>query len=191
LFELKAYSFLQGIGCRYCGFEKSASDRLKNSEIFIANARKVHGSSFDYSLVIYTGNKNKVTIICPKHGKFEQKPNKHLSGNACPSCKESAGEREIRLCLENLQIDYQKEFKFIDCKYKKPLPFDFAIFDKNKNLIGLIEYQGEQHYFSRKGKWHKTDETAQAKFNALKERFNQENILCCTSYSIAGNTIHP
>ena len=26
------------------------------------------------------------------------------------------------------------------------LRFDFAIFDKNNNLLGLIEYQGEQHY---------------------------------------------
>jgi hypothetical protein len=26
------------------------------------------------------------------------------------------------------------------------LPFDFAIFDDSNNLIGMIEYHGEQHY---------------------------------------------
>ena len=30
--------------------------------------------------------------------------------------------------------------------YKRPLRFDFAIFDKYKNLIALCEFQGQQHY---------------------------------------------
>ena len=27
-----------------------------------------------------------VTIICPKHGEFQQKPYKHLNGQGCPIC---------------------------------------------------------------------------------------------------------
>lgn len=61
--------------------------KLTTSE-FINNAIKVHGDTFDYSLVNYKGNKIKVSIICKKHGVFEQKPNNHLSlKQGCPSCK--------------------------------------------------------------------------------------------------------
>ena len=34
-----------------------------------------------------------------------------------------------------------------------PLRFDFAIFDKNKKLSHLIEYNGEQHYIQPQGSW--------------------------------------
>lgn len=32
------------------------------------------------------------------------------------------------------------------CKNKLPLPFDFGIY-KADSLIGLVEFQGKQHYF--------------------------------------------
>jgi hypothetical protein len=34
-------------------------------------------------------------------------------------------------------------------RYKKELKFDFAIYDSNKNIKFLLEYNGEQHYFFR------------------------------------------
>lgn len=43
-------------------------------------------------------------------------------------------------------IHHKEQVKFIDCKYKRCLPFDFGIYDDKNNLKGLIEYQGEQHY---------------------------------------------
>lgn len=35
---------------------------------------------------------------------------------------------------------------FEDCKRINPLPFDFAVFDNDKQLEFLIEYDGEQHF---------------------------------------------
>ena len=46
-------------------------------EEFVAKSRLVHGDLYDYSQVDYKNSKTKVTIICPKHGPFEQKPEKH------------------------------------------------------------------------------------------------------------------
>jgi hypothetical protein len=43
-----------------------------------------------------------------------------------------------------MKVSFKEQFSFADCIYKKPLPFDFAIFINSKIL--LIEYQGEQHY---------------------------------------------
>jgi hypothetical protein len=60
--------------------------RKLTQEEFIEKAIKIHGSKYDYSLVVYNGNINKVTIICPIHGNFLQSPNKHLSHKGCIKC---------------------------------------------------------------------------------------------------------
>ena len=61
--------------------------RKLTTEEFIQKAKGVHGDKYDYSLVEYIVSSKKVTIICPEHGEFEQRPNDHLTGNGCPSCK--------------------------------------------------------------------------------------------------------
>lgn len=78
---------------------------------------------------------------------WQATPNSRVSLlTSCPHCKSSYGEFAIKNYLEKLNLDYSKEFKFANCKYKKCLPFDFAI-HKNNKIIGLIEYQGHQHFF--------------------------------------------
>jgi hypothetical protein len=66
---------------------------------FINESILVHGNTYDYSLINYNGAHSKVKIICKNHGIFEQSPNGHLSGAGCPICKESKGERDIRIYL--------------------------------------------------------------------------------------------
>jgi hypothetical protein len=60
--------------------------RKSTTEKFIQKAVKVHGDKFDYSKVRYVRNKEKVEIICPKHGVFQQSPDNHLMGRGCPEC---------------------------------------------------------------------------------------------------------
>lgn len=62
-------------------------------------------------------------------------------------CLRSYQEEEIKRILENNNISYKREFSFVDLKDKNYLRFDFAIF-KNDKLLGLIEYNGIQHYES-------------------------------------------
>jgi len=47
---------------------------------------KIHGDRYDYSKVVYSGNKVKVEIICKEHGSFWQTPNNHKNKNGCPDC---------------------------------------------------------------------------------------------------------
>ena len=50
-------------------------------------ARKVHGDKYDYSKVEYVDAHTKVTIICPKHGEFEQRPKHHTTlKSGCRKC---------------------------------------------------------------------------------------------------------
>jgi predicted nucleic acid-binding Zn-ribbon protein len=53
---------------------------------FATKAREVHGSKYEYPEQEYLGNKVKITIVCPMHGAFLQKPNAHLMGRGCPEC---------------------------------------------------------------------------------------------------------
>lgn len=63
------------------------------TEAFIANARKVHGNSYLYHNVVYIQNKKPICIICPEHGEFWQRPNDHLCGKGCPTCKSESAKR--------------------------------------------------------------------------------------------------
>ena len=60
--------------------------RVRTKEDFIEKAKQVHGETYDYSLVDYVKTNQKVDIICPKHGVFQQTPQKHLAGQICPMC---------------------------------------------------------------------------------------------------------
>ena len=68
--------------------------------------------------------------------------------DTCECCRDkmSSGERLVGEYLDLNNIKYSREFKFVDCKNKKPLPFDMAIYDNDYNLIGLIEVDGIQHF---------------------------------------------
>lgn len=65
----------------------------------------------------------------------------------CPHCSTvSNGENDILKILRNKSIDYIQQYHINSCRYVRPLPFDFAVFNDYGKLIGLIEYDGIQHF---------------------------------------------
>jgi hypothetical protein len=87
IFEQTPISHLQGVGCPKCAWKQNADNKRYTTLTFIKKAKDVHGNKFDYSKVNYKTAFDKVTIICPIHGEFEQKPYLHLYGSRCPLCK--------------------------------------------------------------------------------------------------------
>jgi len=85
-FEQTPSEHLVGSGCAKCGVLAAADSRRKTTEHFILEANVVHGERYDYSLVEYLGTMEKVTIICPDHGPFEQRPQGHIGGKGCYEC---------------------------------------------------------------------------------------------------------
>ena len=88
-YEQMPLSHLAGNGCKDCGRISTTNARRKTTEIFIEKANRVHGSVYDYSQVNYTHAHEKITIICRKHGAFQQAPTKHVNGKSprgCPLC---------------------------------------------------------------------------------------------------------
>lgn len=70
---------------------------MNKTEEFIEKARKVHGDKYDYSKIQYINSKQKVCIICPKHGEFWQTPNNHLTGYGCSKCGREVAYSKTRL----------------------------------------------------------------------------------------------
>lgn len=61
--------------------------KKKTKEEFILESEKIHGKKYLYCDVEYINNNVKVNIICPIHGKFEVRPNDHLSKKVgCNKC---------------------------------------------------------------------------------------------------------
>lgn len=61
----------------------------------------------------------------------------------------SGGEWKIHMILTEAGIPFSEEYVFDDLrvgKDRRPLRFDFAVFDDDGGIDFLIEYQGEQHY---------------------------------------------
>ena len=87
LFLQSPHNHCKGQGCPTCGGVKKVDNQRKDKSYFITKAISVHGTEYDYSNVIYIDAKTKVLIECRHHGLFEQTPDKHSSGNGCPSCR--------------------------------------------------------------------------------------------------------
>ena len=72
---------LQKQGCPKC------VKRYEKERKILDELKVVHGNKYDYSKTTYNGPRNKITIICPKHGEFTQRFDAHLKGQGCPLCK--------------------------------------------------------------------------------------------------------
>jgi hypothetical protein len=118
----------------------------KNTEEFKAEVYELVKDEYSV-LGTYINTEVKIEM---KHNKCEKvykvRPANFLNGQRCPKCKASHGEIEIAKWLELHGFKFETEYKFDDCKYIKPLPFDFAVFKEDGSLLTLIEFQGLQHY---------------------------------------------
>lgn len=103
-------SHLSGTGCPECGLERK---KLTQEEVII-KFKQSHGDRYNYDKVIYNGIINKIVIICPEHGEFEQIPDSHLRGHGCPSCSKSGFDKNKSAILYYLKVtteDNQELYK--------------------------------------------------------------------------------
>jgi len=141
VFHQSITTHLSGSGCIICsGCQK------KTKEQFIIEAIEIHGNTYDYSEVDYKSAHTKVVIKCKEHGKFMCRPNDHIYGRGCPTCKGSQFEILAFNTLKNLKLDFTRQFSFDDCCGDSGLclRFDFGVMEDGK-LLALIECDGDQH----------------------------------------------
>ena len=137
---------IRGCGCPQCALMEASLRILKTKEQFIEDARKIHGGKYDYSKVEYIDCKQKVCIICPKHGEFWQTPDAHVQGHGCSVCKSSSLETQVRVLLENSGVEFisQKSLRELTNEMLGDKPQRIDFFLPQYNLC--IECQGQQHF---------------------------------------------
>lgn len=84
-----------------------------------------------------------ITFKCNK-GHITQKSISNILSRRrkCKICKESKGENEISVLLQKNNLEYIPQYRFDDCKFYIPLPFDFYLPQYNC----CIEFDGIQHF---------------------------------------------
>lgn len=136
-------NILRGSGCPICATVSASNRYRKPTDQFISEAVDIHGDAYDYSHVDYVNSTTKVSILCKKHGLFEQAPTVHVHQRCgCPMCNTSRGELETKQWLDSRNVYYVTQYSFDDCVDKGKLRFDFFLPDHGI----LIEYNGIQHY---------------------------------------------
>lgn len=137
-FEQTPDSHLSGRGCPKC-----VKNYKLTQEEFIRRSKETHNNFYDYSQVKYNNIQEKVIIICPKHGKFEQRPVTHLLGCGCPKCSlhsQTILYNKLIQRYPNLDILFEVGSKTVPWLEKQR----FDIYIPSLNIA--VEYNGHQHY---------------------------------------------
>ncbi|MED2037258.1 hypothetical protein P4V58_08425 [Bacillus wiedmannii] len=129
---------------KFCSIECFGKTTRSDNEEMV---RKIEQDGEYKLLSEYKTSRRKVDVMHVDCGKvFSATPNNILTkGSGCPFCRSSKGEILIRKILINNEISFSEQVRFKDCKFVNTLPFDFGII-KDKQIIGLIEYDGELHF---------------------------------------------
>jgi protein-arginine kinase activator protein McsA len=116
-FSQRADSHLSGRGCPSCGFLKISKNNANDLKTVLDQCYKSHGNKYDYSQVSYVNARNKITIICHKHGVFKQLPANHIKGAGCPRCTKrvSKGCTEWLISLNKPDIIF--EYRIPETKF--------------------------------------------------------------------------
>jgi hypothetical protein len=95
-------------------------------------------------------------------GNITEVPSNRLKNGNTQSCgciKTSIGEMQIEQILKENHIIYKTQISFNDLKNKKPLRYDFGIYDEDNSLVRLIEFDGIQHFEPQSYFTHSLEET--------------------------------
>jgi len=93
-----------GHGCHECGGNKPLT--LDN---FKKRAIKKHNNKYDYSQVIFSNVEQKIDIICPIHGIFQQRVMSHLKGFGCDKC----GRKNVAKKLSDSKEDFIQKAQIV------------------------------------------------------------------------------
>ena len=104
--------FYGGQGCPECGAKLRGKRKgnknvgaaaaktsiAKHGALFEKKASVVHGNKYDYTEADYTGAKEKITVLCAKHGEFRTGAWDHINkGTGCPQCSHHLSKQEDAL----------------------------------------------------------------------------------------------
>ena len=113
--------------------------KRRTIEEFIKEANLIHNNKYDYSKVVYVNQTEKVKIICPIHGEFEQTPKNHLKGRGCCKCGHERTNASKVLSTE----EFIRRAKI---KYGNKYSYDKTVYSRfNADIIVTCPIHGDFH----------------------------------------------
>lgn len=91
--------------------------RKLTTEDFIEKSKKIHKNIYDYSSVNYINSRNKVKIICKKHGEFTQRAANHLLGIGCKKCYFESRKIGLKKFIELATLKHNNKYDYSNVKY--------------------------------------------------------------------------
>lgn len=167
-------------GTRACGCCRIAPNHKYDNTEYI-------GQTFNGLTVFDIKKENNKTYwkcrcnLCEDHNERWFEAYNVISGNnkSC-GCLQSYGEYIIEKALKSRGINYKKQVTFHGLVGIRggTLRFDFGIYNKNNELIGLIEYDGEQHFKDYNDNYYITEFELINNVNIVKENDKIKNKFC-------------
>lgn len=87
------------------------------TEEWIREARETHGEKYDYSKSVYIKRDQKLIIICPIHGEFEQHAGSHIVGRGCRECYVSSKRPLTEDFIAKSKLLYGDRFTYNKTEY--------------------------------------------------------------------------
>lgn len=151
-YEAPLCNRMKGTGCPFCSNNKATtSNCLATTHPHLVEEWHTDNELFPTQVV--AGSTKRILWQCKKNPDHVWKARvcnrvfggRSGTGAGCHYCKSSAGETKIAELLRELEMPFEPEWSTPECKCKAELRFDFAI-QEGKEVLGLIEYQGIQHF---------------------------------------------
>lgn len=107
----------------------------KTLEDFIQKSKEKYGEKFNYSLSVYDGLHNKITLICPNNHTFQTRPATHLSKKSKGGCKQCHFNN-----LPNILTKYNQETFIEACNKVHNNKYDYSkvLYISLKDNISII-----------------------------------------------------
>ena len=113
-------------------------------EDFVYRAQEVHGNRYNYTEAVYEGQHKDLTIICEKHGSFQQRPVNHVHGKqGCPLC--GSGKKRTTNDFVTLAREvHGSRYDYSQVKYRSATTKVKIVC----NAHGIFEQTPDMHCFS-------------------------------------------
>lgn len=162
---------------RDCSIDTFLNSECKECQRLTYDEAKRRIESQGYKLLSteYKSYHDKLLVECPQGHTYEVQLANFDFGKRCPHCQNVyKGENRIAEVLTTLNIHYESQYIFKDCKYVQVMPFDFYI----PSLNLCIEYDGEQHFKPICFGGSYTEEELQERFKIRKLKDEIKNTYC-------------
>ena len=128
--------------------------RKITTEIFIEDAKKIHGDKYLYHKVIYKNNRTKIDIYCKECGTlFSQRPDNHIyRKHGCPACAKKSMADKQRMGLD----EFIKKAKEV---HGDKYDYGSVVYETNRKHVkifckGCLEFFMQRPYSHLRGWGH-------------------------------------